>query len=146
MEHVEDSGWENIDAFRTEAALGEPAEQGEWLETHRLKFRTESIRRKRLNPDALGVVYGRGDSMLPRIKSGDAIMFDRRKTDPIDGALFVITYDGGLMAKRLIEIGGKWFIDSLNKDDPKWRKPHPVDENAGLKIHGKVVWIGSWED
>lgn len=141
-----DEEWPDVLAYRTPASLGDGSEPDEWMETHKLKFRTESLQRKRLRADQLGVVFGRGDSMLPRIRSGDAIMFDKRKTEPTDGDLFVITYDGGLLAKKLTNLGGRWFIESLNKDDPKWRKPVPIDEHKGFEIHGKVVWIGSWED
>ena len=92
------------------------------------------------------MVYGRGDSMLPRIRSGDAILFDTGDTAPADGSLFVVSYDGGLMAKRLVNLGGRWFIESLNRDDPKWRKPTPIDDHKGFQIHGRVRWVGSWED
>lgn len=141
-----DDEWPDILAYRTPASLGDGAEVDEWMETHKLKFRVESLQRKRLRADQLGVVFGRGDSMLPRIRSGDAIMFDKRKIEPVDGGLFVVTYDGALLAKQLSNLGGRWFIESLNKDDPKWRKPVPIDETKGFQIHGKVVWIGSWED
>lgn len=138
--------WPDVTAHKVPASLGDGYVPDEWAETHKLKFRAESLQRKRLNPEKLGVVYGKGDSMLPRIKTGDAIMFDRRKVEPVDGSLYVITYDGSLLAKRLTEIGGRWFIESLNKDDPKWRKPVPIDESKDFEIHGRVVWIGSWED
>lgn len=142
----DDEDWPDVLAYKQAASLGDGAVPDEYAETHKLKFRADSLRRKRLDPERLGVVYGRGDSMLPRIRSGDAIMFDMRRTDPVDGALFVVSYDGGLMAKQLVQLGGRWFIESLNKDDPKWRKPQPIDEHRGFAIHGRVVWIGSWED
>lgn len=141
-----DEDWGDILAYRQAAALGDGAVPDDYAETYKLKFRADSLRRKKLNPEKLGVVYGKGDSMLPRIHNGDAIMFDMRRTDPEDGALFVVSYDGALMAKQLVQLGGRWFIDSLNKDDPKWRKPVPIDEHRGFAIHGRVVWIGSWED
>lgn len=138
--------WPPVLAYRQPAALGDGAEPDEYAETHKLKFRAESLRRKRLNPERLAVCYGRGDSMLPRIKSGDAILFDRGDKEPRDGALYVVTYDRMLLAKRLVLLGGRWFIESLNKDDPKFRKPEPIDEHKGFEIHGRVRWIGSWED
>ncbi len=142
----DDDAWPDVMAHKVAASLGDGAVPDEWAEAHKLKFRAESLARKRLRPASLAVCYGRGDSMLPRIRSGDAILFDRSDTKPKDGALFVLSYDGGLYAKRLIEIGGKWFIESLNKDDPKWRKPEPIDESKPINIHGRVRWIGSWED
>jgi phage repressor protein C with HTH and peptisase S24 domain len=141
-----DSDWNDIAAYRQAAALGEGAVPDEYAETHALKFRADSLRRKRLRAEALGVVYGKGDSMEPRIQSGDAILFDRADKDPKDGALYVVTYDGDLFAKRLVFMGNRWWVDSLNKDDPKWRKPRPIDEVKQFEIHGRVRWIGSWED
>lgn len=145
-----DVDWSDIRAVRTAAALGDGAEPDDYAETHKLKFRADSLRRKGLRGDRLCVIYGRGDSMLPRIRSGDAILFDTGDTTPRDGALFVVSYDrsgaGGLLAKQLVELGGRWFIQSLNKDDPKGRKPVPIDETKGFEIHGRVRWIGSWED
>ena len=144
--HDADPDWSDILAVRTAAALGDGAVPDEYAETHKLRFRAESLRRKRLRPERLAVVYGRGDSMLPRIRSGDAILFDTGDTAPADGSLFVVSYDGGLMAKRLVNLGGRWFIESLNRDDPKWRKPTPIDDHKGFQIHGRVRWVGSWED
>jgi phage repressor protein C with HTH and peptisase S24 domain len=146
MDGKSEGDWSDISAYRAVASLGEGALPDEYAETHSLKFRADSLRRKRLRPDALGVVYGKGDSMLPRIQSGDAILFDRSDTDPKDGYLYVITYDGDLLAKRLVFMGNRWWVESLNKDDPKWRKPRPIDEVKQFKIHGRVRWIGSWED
>lgn len=141
-----DDDWTDVLGYRQAAALGDGSIPDEYAETHKLRFRADSLRRKRLRPDALGVCYGRGDSMLPRIKSGDAILFDRSDTAPADGALFVVSYDGALLAKRLVSLGGRWFMESLNRDDPKWRKPLPIDEHKSFTIHGRVRWIGSWED
>lgn len=138
--------WADILAYRQAAALGDGAEPDEYAESHKLKFRAESLSRKRLRAHNLGVVYGKGDSMLPRIHNGDAILFDRSDTEPRDGGIYVITYGNDLLAKKLVNLGGRWFIESLNKDDPKWAKPQLVDEVKHFEIHGRVRWIGSWED
>jgi len=142
----DDDDWPDILAYRQPAALGDGAVPDDYAETHALKFRADSLRRKRLKPDRLGVCYGKGDSMLPRIRSGDAILFDMNDTEPKDECIFVISYDGELLAKKLVEIGGRWHIESLNKDEPKNRKPKPIDEFKQFRIHGRVRWIGSWED
>lgn len=61
------------------------------------------------------------------------------------GALFVMSC-GLPMAKQLSLAGGRWFIDPLNKDDPKGARPQLIDEVKHFEIHGRVRWIGSWED
>ncbi len=143
---VADDGWADIVGVRQAAALGDGAVVDEYAETHKLKFRAESLRRKHLRADRLAVLYGKGDSMVPTIKNGDAILFDTSDVEPRDDKIYVISYGGELLAKRLVELGGRWFIASDNKDDPKWRKPIAVDETRQFAIHGRVRWIGSWED
>lgn len=138
--------WADILGVRQAAALGDGAEPDEYAETHKLKFRADSLRRKHLQPDKLAVIYGKGDSMWPTIKNGDAILVDLADKEPRDEKLFVITYGRDLFAKRLVKLGDQWFIDSDNKSDPKWKRPVPVDSANGFEIHGRVRWIGSWED
>lgn len=141
-----DADWSDILGVRQAAALGDGAVADEYAETHKLKFRADSLRRKQLRPDKLAVIYGKGDSMFPTIKDGDAILVDTSDRTPRDGKLYVITYNGDLLAKRLVELGGRWFIESDNRTDPKWHKPQPLDGTKGIEIHGRVRWIGSWED
>lgn len=141
-----DTDWSDIVGVRQAAALGDGAVADEYAETHKLKFRADSLRRKKLRPDKLAVIYGKGDSMFPTIKDGDAILVDTSDRTPRDGKLYVITYNGDLLAKRLVELGGRWFIESDNRTDPKWHKPQPLDGTKGIEIHGRVRWIGSWED
>lgn len=141
-----DSDWSDIIGVRQTAALGDGAEPDEYAETHKLKFRSQSLARKKLKADKLAVIYGKGDSMYPTIKDGDAIMIDTSDTTPKDDCLFVITYERELYAKRLLKLGNQWFIDSDNKADPKWKKPRAVDETKGFEIHGRVRWVGSWVD
>lgn len=143
---ADDDSWSDINGVLQGVSLGDGVEPEEYAETHKLKFRAESLRRKHLRAENLAVIYGRGDSMQPTICDGDAIMLDMSDRDPKDGKLFVISIGKEVYAKRLVELGGQWFIDSDNKDDPKWRKPQPVDGARGFEIHGRVRWVARWED
>lgn len=143
---TQDAGWSDIMGVSQAAALGAGAVPDEYAETHKLKFREESLRRKKLRAEDLAVLYGKGDSMAPTIEDGDAILFDQSDTKAKDGGLYVISYDGHLMAKRLIQLGGMWFIDSDNKHDPQWKRPVPVDETRDFVIHGRVKWLAGWVD
>lgn len=67
--------------------LGSAEEVQDYAETDRLKFKTSSLAKKRLSPDRLKIMYGKGDSMLTRIRSGDAIMYDTSDTREVDGKL-----------------------------------------------------------
>jgi len=139
-----DPDWADIKGVRQAAALGDGAVVDEFAETHKLKFRSDSLRRQHLRPDQLAVLYGRGDSMEPTIKDGDAILFDTSDTTIKDGGIYVIQYDGNLMAKRLIDLDGRWFISSDNATDPKWARPKSVDSTKGFEVYGRVRWVGGW--
>lgn len=152
QERQQQEEWADVRGFAQAIGLGDGVEGNEYAETHKLKFRASSLQRKRLRPNVLGVVYGRGDSMMPRIRSGDAILFDTSDTAPRDEALFVIHAEGAkgpeYSAKRCREIGGMWFFDALNPDgDHTWRKPRLMDDpRRPITIVGRIRWIGSWED
>jgi len=143
----------NITGFSQAVGLGVESEISEYEETHKLKFRADSLGRKRLVAGKLNVVYGKGDSMLPRIKSGDAILFDTSDKTPRDGRIFIICYPsrtGGTAcsAKQCMELDGIYYFQSLNNDgDHDWKKPRRMDdEKRPIEVMGRVRWIGSWED
>lgn len=142
----DDTDWAPVLGVHQAAALGDGAEADEYASTHKLMFRRTSLARKKLKPDQLAVIYGKGDSMHPTIKDGDAILVDLSDKEPRDDCVYVITIGRDLMAKRLVKLGSQWFIDSDNKADPKWKKPMAIDEAKGFEIHGRVRWIGSWVD
>lgn len=141
-----DTGWYDIRGVQQAAALGDGAMPDEYAETHKLKFRAESLRRKQLRPDRLAVLYGRGDSMSPTIKDGDAILFDTSDTELKDDRVYVVNYEGQLLAKRIVQIGDVWCISSDNTTDPKWKKPVPIDGVRGFQVLGRVRWVAGWMD
>lgn len=141
-----DSDWTDITAYEQAAAMGDGSAPDDYAVTHKLKFKASSLQKKGLFANKLSVLYGRGDSMLPRIYDGDALLFDTSDTTPRDGRIYIVKYDGGYFAKRLHQYGDQWFLVSDNTTDPKWRKPVLVDFNNGFEIIGRVRWIGSWED
>lgn len=141
-----DDGWRDIKGVQQAAALGDGSIPDEYAETHKLKFRAESLRRKHLRPDRLAVLYGRGDSMSPTIEDGDAILFDTSDTDLKDDRVYVVNYEGQLLAKRIVQIGDVWCISSDNTTDPKWKKPVPIDGVRGFQVLGRVRWVAGWLD
>ncbi|HHA2799747.1 TPA: XRE family transcriptional regulator [Stenotrophomonas maltophilia] len=148
----EDSDWADINGYAQAIGLGGGPEAQEYAETHKLKFRAESLARKRLRPNSLAVMYGKGDSMEPRIHSGDAILFDTSDTNPRDGQMYVIMVDGGGAAKeyhvkRCEVIDDLVFFKADNpRGDHNWRKPKRLDSpKHPIQVIGRVRWIGSWE-
>jgi phage repressor protein C with HTH and peptisase S24 domain len=151
MSEFSEADWADIKGYAMAVGLGSGREADEYAETHRLKFRADSLARKRLQADKLAVLYGKGDSMLPRIHEGDAILFDMSDTRPADGELFVIALDGAgnieYNVKRCEIVDDMVFFRADNPTgDHEWRgakamhnKRHPIT------IIGRVRWIGSWE-
>lgn len=147
----EPEDWDDVRAYAQAVGLSDGAEVEEYVRTHSLKFRAASLARKRLRGDKLGVMYGKGDSMEPRIHSGDAILFDESDTKPRDGMLYVILVPGA--GAESYSVKRCEIIDDLvlfKADNPKgehgWKKPRRMDDPKNpIKIIGRVRWIGSWE-
>lgn len=139
--------WRDVLAHAQCASLGDGAIPDEYVESHRLKFRADSLRRQGMRAEDLCIFYGRGDSMLPRVRDRDAVMFNTAQTNPEDGALFVISRDGELFVKRCDIIDRMVYFRSDNPDgDHHWKKPKRMDDAAHpIEILGRVRWIGSWE-
>lgn len=143
-----DNDWGDILGYSQAAGLGNGSEGQEYAETHKLKFRADSLAKKRLKPENLSVFYGKGDSMEPRIRSGDAILFDMSDTTPRDGAVFIVMMNGEYYAKRCLMLDDAVYFTADNPNgDHKWKKPRRMDAKRDpITIIGRVRWIGSWED
>lgn len=142
---------EPVRAYSQQVGLSEGEEAQEYAETHRLKFRADSLARKRLKAENLAVFYGKGDSMEPRVHTGDAVLFDLSDTRPRDGQLFVITVPGAgadsYSIKRCEMLDDLVLFKADNPaGDHNWKKPRRMDDpKKPIKIIGRVRWIGSWE-
>lgn len=141
-----DDGWSDVRGVRQLAALGDGSFPDEFAETHKLRFRASSLRRKGLREPNLVVFYGDGESMEPRIRAGDALLFDTSDKRPVDGQIYLLSSpDTGLTVKRLADYGGRWFAEADNKATKNWTKPVPLDGRHPFTIEGRLRWIGSWE-
>lgn len=144
-QHADD--WEDVRGYSQAVGLGRGAEAQEYAETHALKFKASSLARKQLRADRLAVMYGDGDSMEPRIRQGDAILFDTSDTHVLDGAVYVVSWNGEIYVKRAELIDDTVFFRADNPaGDHSWGKPKRMDSpRAPIEILGRVRWIGSWE-
>lgn len=142
-----DDAWTDVTAYAHAAGMGTGPEAQEWAETHGLKFRRDSLQRKRLKASTLRVMYGDGDSMEPTIRPGDAILFDLADTTPRHRSIYVLLVPGAggeeYVVKRAILSKGSVSFASDNPDgDHSWREPRPL--GPGMKIVGRVRWTGGW--
>ena len=87
-------------------------------------------------PERLTCVRAVGDSMEPTIRDGDLVAVDSGRTDPLDGHLFAVRTDAGLVVKRLRQTGGRWLLIS---DNPT-HAPRPAGKDD--RIVGQIAWCG----
>ena len=86
--------------------------------------------------DRLICVRAAGDSMEPTLHDGDLVVVDPGRSDPLDGQLFAVRTDAGLVIKRLRQRRRRWLLTSDNRAHP----PHAVDQDD--RILGQVAWCG----
>ena len=149
---ITDDEYTDVLGFSQAAALGDGEEPSDYQETHSLKFKRTSLSGRGLNAANLAVMYGKGDSMMPTIRDGSAILFDTSNTRPADGSLFVILVPGvngsNYSVKRCIEVDGEWMFDALNPDgEHAWKRPRKMESKRHpIQIIGKVEWVANWVD
>ena len=141
----EEQDWTTVTATAQGVSLGGGLTPDEYADTHNLKFRTSSLQRQGLKPQNLMVYYGKGDSMEPRIKDGDAILVDSSETRIRNNHIYFIRYDGHFFAKRLQKHGDVVLIVSDNQANPDWKMPVVVQPSDDFEVLGKVRWIAGWE-
>ena len=132
------------------------SEAVDYAETHSLKFKKTSLRRRGILGSAenktLHVYYGKGDSMEPTIRDGNAILFDSSDTRVVDGALYVIQVNGSanpeyFVKRALVLDAGVYFASDNPAGDHSWRKPKAMDSKKHpITVIGRVHWIGGWAD
>lgn len=87
------------------------------------------------------IIFASGDSMLPEIKDGDALMVDKSKKDIIDGQIYIIRSDGQLLCKRLQKIPPQKI--KIVSDNPKY-DPYYIDFSNVIDfdfdVIGRVLW------
>lgn len=100
------------------------------------------FKRYHLKPDNAVAIYADGNSMANFIVDGDIVIFDKSKTEPRSGKIFLIDHPDGLRIKQLRrEIGGAWVLESLNPDKVKYpdERIEPA-QGALLKIYGEFIY------
>lgn len=148
-----DQDYTDVVGYSQAVGLGAAgAEAEEYAETHSLKFKKTSLRRRGIYGRNLAIYYGKGDSMEPTIEDGDAILFDVSDTRVVDGCLYVIQVHGAAnpeyYVKRALVLDGTVFFSSDNpKGDHHWQKPRRMDsKREPITVVGRVHWIGGWAD
>ena len=115
------------------------AGQGEVVFEEAAEFRfafPQSILPQWVQPDSLLCIRTKGDSMEPTLHDGDLILLDYSRNNPLDGRIFVLRGDEGLVVKRLRGSGFDWELISDNPAYP----PRRVDQHD--RVIGRLAWSG----
>jgi phage repressor protein C with HTH and peptisase S24 domain len=100
------------------------------------------FQRYKVKPGDVFGVFADGDSMADFIIDGDIVIFDKTKTTPRSGSIFLVDHPDGLKIKRLRrEIDGSWVLESGNPDKRHYPDERIAPEHAELlKILGQFVY------
>jgi phage repressor protein C with HTH and peptisase S24 domain len=145
----ENAAYLTIPVHSAHASAGHGKRNGEITEIGSLLFRPRSLSKRDISEQTAQVWYVTGNSMFPRLREGDAVLFDAADTEPKDGKLYVIEWGGKekqTYVKRLYhELDGAIRVVSDNPA-PEFRDRIVQPGDAGFRVLGRVRWIGSWED
>ncbi len=104
----------------------------------------EAILRRDLGVSArdLAIVPVDGNSMEPTLLTGELVLVDLSEhgRSPVEGAIYVVRYEGGLMVKRL-GITGRNQIELLSDSGRPGPKTFRLDEATDFAIIGRVVVV-----
>lgn len=140
-------GYVAVPVRNAKASAGHAVQNGDIAEIGSILFRPRSMAKKGINTEQAEVWYVTGASMFPRLREGDAVLFDKADTSPIlDGKLYVIEWAGSPYVKRLYsELDGAIRVVSDNPA-PEFRDRLVQPTDVGFRVIGRVRWIGSWEE
>lgn len=95
-----------------------------WLESRELDAR-------RLLAMRVGAV-----GMEPSLQEGDTVIVSSVHTEPLDGSVYAVNYEGELVFRRLVRDGGLWWLYADNTDQARF--PRKTFDDRAVLI-GRVV-------
>jgi phage repressor protein C with HTH and peptisase S24 domain len=105
-----------------------------------IAFREDWLRKKGINPHTAHVLTAVGDSMEPTIRDGDLLLVDRAIDRVRDLGLYVVTWGGFVMVKRVeLRRDGTLVLKSDNRQYAEVLVG--PDEIESLAVEGRVRWI-----
>jgi phage repressor protein C with HTH and peptisase S24 domain len=97
-----------------------------------------------ISHDEIALVTVIGDSMEPRLSSGDTVLIDRRRgLDAFTDGIHVVRLDDALLVKQVQRLPGRVFrISSLNADYQPFDIKATDEAERDFAIIGRVRWGG----
>lgn len=85
-----------------------------------IAFRRDWCASRGLRPEKLFAVRVLNGSMQPGLFDGDLVVVNTAATEPKDGHVFAVNYDGEMLIKRLVRDDGQWWLRSDNPDQARY--------------------------
>lgn len=101
-------------------------------------LRLQWLNARHYKPENLVALHVYGSSMEPKLFDGDTVVIDLSDTEPRDGEVYAVNYEGEAVIKRLSRDAGSWWLTSDNPD--KTIYPRKAVTNDICKIIGKAVY------
>lgn len=98
---------------------------------------TAWVERSGYNKERLISTHVRGESMEPTFYEGDLVVLNTADTEPVDGGVYAINYEGEPLIKRMERDAGHWWLKSDNLDQRKHGRK--VCQGDACIIVGRVV-------
>ncbi len=131
-----------VEAYDVGASAGAGALAEDERAVAQVAFRSNFVRSVASNRvEALSTIRVEGDSMLPTLSDGDAILVDTDDdTARLRDGIYVLRVDGALLVKRLgvNPATRRLSILSDNPAFPSWPDCNP----DSVTVIGRVVWVG----
>jgi hypothetical protein len=98
---------------------------------------TDWVVQRGYSPSSLIAIHVRGESMEPTFYAGDLVVLNTADTQPVDGGVYAINYEGEPVVKRMSRDAGQWWLTSDNPDQRKYHRK--VCSGDACIIVGRVV-------
>lgn len=130
-----------VPRYNVQASMGGGADVHSEQVVDHLAFKRSWLKEMDLRSDRLALITAMGDSMYPTIKDGCLMLVDTRKDQSINDGIYVLRWDGALLAKRLQRtLDGGFLVQSDNSVYKELKAEK--DQLQLLDIIGRVVWSG----
>ena len=124
-----------VDVVELAAAAGGGADVASEEVAGCVWFRQDWLDGRGLDPSQCVVIRVSGESMEPLLSEGASILVDRKRRRRVEGRIFVVRTDDGLIVKRAgRDPGGRWRLLS---EHPSWT---PAPWPADAETIGQAVW------
>lgn len=140
--HDDDDDFLEIPYYYAKGSCGGGAVNYEDTIKGHLRKEKSWFKKYQVNRHDLATIYADGDSMANYIVHGDMLIFDKSKTQPISGEVFLINHPDGERVKRLRRaIDGTWILESDNPDKKRYPDEQiSPDQGELLRIIGQLIY------